>query len=87
MEKHRTAPLQIPRKKEKMNKVQYSSCLTKLYGISPDLKISPEVYMKWCTEQQEDIDDFFMRRDAEKKDSDKEAVVGLPTGTKRPSTH
>ena len=68
MDKQPSIPIPIPGKSQKTDvnytKTQHSSCLTKLYGISPDVKVSQEVYMSWCREQQNIIDDFIHKRRA-----------------------
>ena len=77
MQRTKTIPVKIPNVSniKDYTKDQYSSCLTKLYGISPDIKVSPEMYMKWCKEQQQNIDDFIQKRNLEeqnKKNKDRE---------------
>ena len=74
MEKQPTTPITIPGKAESptYSSAQYSSCLTKLYGMSPDMKVSPETYMQWCREQQELIDELITQRDLEQAGDKKE---------------
>lgn len=76
MQNSNTIPVTIPTVSNvDYTKDQYSSCLTKLYGISPDIKVSPETYMQWCNQQQKNIDEFIKKRNIEeskKKKTDRE---------------
>jgi len=65
MDKQPTNPISVPtigQSGSSYTKTQHSSCLTKLYGISPDVKVSDETYLQWCRQQQHIIDDFVRNR-------------------------
>ena len=70
MDKQQTTPIAIPNSGNQhfiepcYTKDQHSSCLTKLYGMSPDMKVSHDTYIKWCREQQDIIDNFISNRPA-----------------------